>query len=80
MWDEHGGMWWWMLFGSIWMVVFWGLIIWVVFGVVSRLGAGQSSPSSHPKSPLDMAKRRYASGEISKEEYDRLRADLHQAN
>ena len=76
MWDDHGGMGWWMLFGSIWMVVFWGLIIWVVFSVVSRLGGGQPSQSRHPESPLDIAKRRYASGEITKEEYDHLRSDL----
>jgi uncharacterized membrane protein len=40
------------------------------------LGAGQSSQAPREDSPLDIAKRRYARGEISKDEYDRLRGDL----
>jgi putative membrane protein len=76
MWDGHDGMGWWMLFGSIWFVILWGLIIWAVYTVVSRLGGGQSSQPPREESALDIAKRRYARGEISKEEYDRLRADL----
>ena len=76
MWDGHDGMGWWMLFGSVWFVLFWGLIIWAVASLVSRLGGGQASQGSREESPLDIAKRRYARGEISKEEYDRLRADL----
>ena len=79
MWEGHDGMGWWMLFGSIWFVVLWGLIIWAVITLVSKLGGGQSSqpgPSRREESPLDIVKQRYARGEISKEEYDRLRADL----
>lgn len=76
MWEGHDGMGWWMLFGSVWFVIFWGLIIWAVVSLVSRLGVRQSGQVNQPQSPLDIAKRRYASGEISKEEYDRLRADL----
>ena len=76
MWDGHDGMGWWMLFGSIWFVVFWGLIIWAVVNLVSKLSGSQSSRQGDQESPLDIAKRRYASGDISKEEYDRLRADL----
>ena len=76
MWDGHDGMGWWMLFGSIWFVVFWGLIIWAVVTMVSKLGGDQSRQAPREESPLDIAKRRYARGEISKEEYDRLRADL----
>ena len=75
MWDGHDGMGWWMLFGSIWFVIFWGLIIWAVATVVSKVG-GHSGGVAGEDSPLDIAKRRYARGEISKEEYDRLRADL----
>ena len=79
MWDGHDGMGWWMLFGSIWFVIFWGLIIWAAVTLFSKLGGGQSAqsgPSSREESPLDIVKRRYARGEISKEEYDRLRSDL----
>ncbi len=36
MWGEHQGMGWWMLLGSIWFVVFWGILIWFVFQLVDR--------------------------------------------
>ena len=75
MWDGHDGMGWWMLFGSIWFVIFWGLIIWAVVTLVSKF-SGQSGEAPREDSPLEIAKRRYARGEISKEDYDRLRADL----
>jgi len=76
MWEGHEGMGWWMLFGSIWFVIFWGLIIWAVATLVSKAGGGQSSQASHEESPLDIARKRYARGEISKEEFERLREDF----
>mgnify|MGYP000952188038 CR=1 FL=1 len=76
MWDGHEGMGWWMLIGSLWFVLFWGLIIWAVVTFVSRLDGSRSNRSTREESPIDIAKRRYARGEISKEEYDRLRTDL----
>ena len=76
MWEGHDGMGWWMLFGSIWFVIFWGLIIWAVVTVVSKSAGGQPSQAPGEESPLDIAKKRYARGEISKEEFERLREDL----
>jgi putative membrane protein len=70
MWDMHDGMGWWMVFGSIWMLVFWVLLIagaaWVVTGLFQRSG----------RSPLDIAQERYARGELSREEFQRMREDL----
>jgi putative membrane protein len=76
MWDGHEGMGWWMLLGTVWFVLFWGAVIWAVATLASRLTRGESGGTTDRESPLDIAKRRYASGEISKEEFDRLRADL----
>ena len=77
MWGAHDGigwgMGWWMLWGSIWFVVFWGIIIGLVVWVVNRLGGGRGEEAS---TPLEIARRRYARGEITKEEFDRLRHDL----
>lgn len=74
----HEGMGWWMLFGGFWMVLFWGgiiaLIIWGVKKLTERRGPG--SGSIERESPLDIAKNRYAKGEISKEEFERLKKDL----
>jgi hypothetical protein len=38
MWGEHEGMGWWMVFGSVWMIVFWGLVIWAIVALVNRGG------------------------------------------
>jgi putative membrane protein len=73
MWGENEGMGWWMLFGSIWMVVFWGLIIWAIATVFGR---GEKSSSGGGESALDVAKRRYAQGELSREQFEQLRRDI----
>ncbi len=75
-WNE--GMGWWMLFGGFWMVVFWGGIIALIIWGIKRLTArgGSGSGSIERENPLDIAKGRYAKGEISKEEFERLKKDL----
>jgi len=65
-----------MLFGGFWMVLFWGgLIALVIWGIVKL--SRRDNPASE-RDPLDLAKERYAKGEISKEEFERLRKDLSQ--
>ena len=70
MWHSGEGMGWWMVIGSVWFVLFWAAIIYVVFHFANP-GSG-----SDRESPLDILKRRYATGEISKEDFDRMRQDL----
>ena len=74
MWHSTDGMGWWMILGSVWMVFFWAVIIYVVFALVSKGTSSQSSGTR--ETHMDILKRRYASGEISKEEYDRMRNEL----
>jgi putative membrane protein len=62
-----------MVLGSVWFVIFWGALIWLVFTIVNRAGAGGRPPEG---SPLAILQRRYARGEISKEEVDRMRQEL----
>lgn len=69
MWEAHEGMGWWMAFGMVWFAVFWGFIVWVVLRVASPSGDGR-------RGALDIAKERYARGEITREEFERLRSDL----
>jgi len=72
MWDMNDSWGWWMVFGSIWMVIFWGAIIWlVIWGVGQATGSGRRSDD-----PLEIARRRYASGEITREQFEQLRHDL----
>ncbi len=78
MWHGDEGMGWWMLFGGIWMLVFWGAIIaFVVWGVkklTDRAGSGSSTASK--RDPMETARERYARGEISKEEFEEIRRTL----
>lgn len=73
MWGEHEGMGWWMLFGSIWFVVFWGLIIWAIVSLVNRPERGGATGG---ESALDVASKRYARGEINREQFEQIRRDL----
>ena len=73
MWHTGDGMGWWMLFGSVWVVFFWALIIWVFVSLFSR---GETADGGHRESPLDIVRRRYARGDINREEFERLLKDL----
>jgi putative membrane protein len=66
------------IFGGLFMLVFWGLII-VGLVLLVRWLWDQGRPargSSGGEAPLDILKRRYARGEITKDEYDRMKQDL----
>ncbi len=85
----HGGGWGmtgpWMMggFGWMWlmpifMILFWGLVIWGVVALVRGLSGSRGSDSAPPTadSALDILKRRYARGEINKAEYEEKKKDL----
>lgn len=75
-WGHMDGDWgWWMLAGWLWMVAFWGLVIWGIVVLVQRFGGGQE-PKRGDDDPLTILQRRYASGEIDTEEFDRMRQRL----
>lgn len=72
MWDMPIGVGWWTAFGGLWMVIFWGgLIALIVWGITKVSGRGDSR-----NAPLDVAKERYAKGEISREDFEQLKRDL----
>ena len=75
MWDSGEGMGWWMMLGSVWMVFFWGVIIWAVIRITTNPDETRNSVGH---SALDIAKRRYAAGELSREDFELLRKDLGQ--
>ena len=74
MWNIPVGMGGWMVFGWVWMVIFWGgLIALIVLGIKKLTERGGSS---YKRDPLDIARERYAKGEISREEFDQMQKDL----
>lgn len=56
----------------IWIVII-GVVIWAVVQVTNR---NKNIEHTTKESPLDLLKKRYANGEISKEEFDRIKKDL----
>lgn len=70
-WFEGGhmiGMWFWWLLGIALIVG----VVWSIFRSEARSDDGKRETAE------DILKRRYASGEIDKEEYERLLHDLRQ--
>ncbi|MFA7208847.1 MAG: SHOCT domain-containing protein [Parcubacteria group bacterium] len=75
-------------FGWIFMVIFWGLIIWGIIALIhgfnrgSHSGCcgsdngGQENMPSGKKSAMDILDERYAKGEINKEEYEAKKKDI----
>jgi len=62
-----------MGFGAIIMVLFWGAIIWLV---ISLINAGTRKSEETPESALTILKKRYAKGEITKEQYLEMEKEL----
>ncbi len=71
-WGNYG---WGMGFGWIGMIIFW---VFVIFGIVYLLQAATKGRKSteHTETPLDILKKRYAKGEITKEEFKRMKEDI----
>ena len=75
----YSGGWGWggMIIGGILMILFWvaiiALVVWVVKLIIKP---GQTSREGTSQSPLDIARTRYAKGEITKEQFEQLKRDL----
>jgi len=65
---------WWMIFGGIWMIVFWGGLIALIVWGITRLSR-RGGPAGR-QDALDIARERYARGEITREQFDQIKRDL----
>src|SRR3989338_6032947 len=57
--------------GFVFMLLFWGAIIWLV---ISLINAAQST--KREDDTLTILKKRYASGEINKKQYEKMKKEL----
>ncbi len=66
--------------GFLLMILFWGVLIAAAVAVVRALFSGVSpkkpTDPSRDENALEILNRRYASGEVSRDEYETIRQDL----
>jgi putative membrane protein len=66
----------WEWFMPIFWILFLGLLIWGVVALVRGTSRSSGADSGSPDSALEILKRRYARGEINREEFDEKKKDL----
>lgn len=71
--DWHG---WGMGGGWLFMLLFWGLVVALIAGLMIRIAGKRRDPASHGESAMDILKKRYAKGEITREEYESVKKDI----
>ncbi len=71
-WGHYG---WGMGFGWLYMIIFWIAMIVAIF-YFARTAFKTSDCMMQHESPLDILKRRYAKGELTREEFERAKEDL----
>jgi len=74
MWETNEGMGWWMVFGGILWILFWASLIYLFVTAIVR--PGRHGEAGEQASAMELAKRRYARGEISAQEYEEIRRHL----
>jgi len=72
MWHTGEGMGWWMVFGGVLCLVFWAALVYFVV----QLSRGRFSEKRDNDGPIEVVRRRYAAGEITKAQFEELRRDL----
>ena len=60
-----------MGFGFIFMLLFWGVIIWIIVTLINTSQSNKNEPDS-----LAILKRRYVSGEITKKQFEEMKKEL----
>lgn len=73
-WSNYG---WGMGFGFGWllMILFWVLVILGVIYLIKLIAGGKKGEEKEPAA-IEVLKKRYAKGEINKEEFEKVKNDL----
>jgi len=59
-------------FGWIFMILFWGAIIYIIVSFMKKANSNEKESESAE----EILKKRYARGEISKEEFERMKKEM----
>jgi putative membrane protein len=66
-----------MIGGRIMMLVFWALVIIAIVALVRYLSDRGGAPQSkEAETPLEILRRRYAAGELTKEQFDEMKRNV----
>lgn len=63
-------------FGGGWMMFIWWFLLIALVVIVIRALINTSRKKDNKDTPLEILKRRYANGEIDKEEFEKRKKDL----
>jgi len=74
--NPHLGFWGSLILGLL-NVLFWCLLIALAIWFILRFGKANSSTTK--QTPIDIAKERYAKGEITKDQLDQIKKDLNES-
>lgn len=72
----YGAGWGWMAAGWIMMVVLWGLAMVGVVALVRAMDARRATEGSTRDAPVEILRRRYAAGELTKEQFEQMKRDV----
>jgi putative membrane protein len=59
-------------FGWFGMILFWGLIIWLIVWLINK----NKEFDHKDKTPLQIIKKRYAKGDITKKQFEEMKKEL----
>ena len=74
MWFMHSAGGWQWLLGGIWIFVFCGGLIALIIWGIARIANHDNTKTK--QTPIDIAKERYARGEITKQEFEQIKKNL----
>ena len=61
-----------MGFGFLFMLIFWGIIIWLIVTLINSAQSNKKDDSD----PLTILKKRFAKGEITKKEFEKMKKEV----
>jgi len=57
----------------LFMILFWGAIIWLIVWLLKQ---NRCATKNEGRNPIDILKERYATGDITKKEYEQMKKDI----
>ena len=58
------------IYGGLGMIIFWGIFIWFIVWLIRQ------NNNQQKESAIEITKKRYANGEITKKQFDEMKKDL----